>query len=282
MIALESIAVRIRTNMDTIIANTTIVTGDPARTLLYNSAIAVRDSAIAALGPTEQVLAQFPGAEVVDGKGKVVFPGLVNCHTHLLATADRGILEDFGFPTTLRFPTTTRALLTTEERQVIAALGALEALRSGTTTLLEIADHIGEFAPNLADTGLRLVLADNFNDVNPEQLRQGSYEFEEPRREAGLQRSADLLEKWHNYDAGRVTCFLAPHAPEACSPELLRQVRALADARQVGYTIHLSQSRIEVEAVMRTRGVDPTHYLFANDFLGPPAGGGPLSLCNLF
>ena len=255
--------------MNTVIANATIVTGDPGRTILYDAAIAIVDSVLEAVGPSEQVLPDFPDAEVVDGRGKAVFPGLVNCHTHLLATADRGILEDFGFPTTLRFPTTTRSLLTREERQVIATLGALEALRSGTTTLLEIADHVGEYARNLADTGLRLVLAENFNDVNPTLMREGSFEFEPGRREEGLQRSADLVDNWHNHDDGRVTCFLAPHAPESCSPDLLREVRAMAEARGLGYTIHLSQSRIEIEAVMRTRGVDPTHYLFANDFLSP-------------
>ena len=255
--------------MNTIIANATIVTGDAGRTILYDSAIAVSDSAVAALGPTERVIAEFPDAEVVDGRGKAVFPGLVNCHTHLLATADRGILEDFGFPTTLAFPTSTRALLTTEERQVIATLGALEALRSGTTTLLEIADRVGEFAQNLADTGLRLALADTFSDVNPVLLREGRFEYEPNRIEEGLQRIADLVGKWHGYDDGRVSCFLAPHAPETCSPQLLRQVREMADAKGLGYTIHLSQSRIEMEAVMRNRGVDPTHYLFANEFLGP-------------
>ena len=255
--------------METIIGNATIVTGDPARTVLYDSALAVRGSEIVALGPTEPVVSQFRDAEVINGRGKAIFPGLVNCHTHLLATADRGILEDFGFPTTLRFPTTTRSLLTTEERQVIATLGALEAIRSGTTALLEIADNVGEFAQTLADTGLRLVIADNINDINPVRLREGFYEFEDDRRAGGIQRSADLVSRWHNYDNGRVTCFLAPHAPETCSPEMLRDVRSLAESKEVGYTIHLSQSRIEIEAVMRTRGVDPTHYLFANDFLGP-------------
>lgn len=255
--------------METVIANTTIVTGDAGRTILYDSALAIRDAAIAALGPTEQVLGSFPGAEVVDGRGKAVFPGLVNCHTHLLATADRGILEDFGFPTTLRFPVSTRSLLTTEERQVIATLGVLEAIRSGTTTVLEIADNVGGFARTLADTGMRLVLGDNINDVDPVKLRDGEYEFDAERRAAGLQRSADLADQWHGFDGGRVTCFLAPHAPETCSPQLLRGVREMADARGLGYTIHLSQSRLEIEAVMRMRGVEPTHYLFANDFLGP-------------
>ena len=43
----------------------------------------------------------------------------------------------------------------------------------------------------------------------------------------------------------------------------------MAESRGIGYTIHLSQSPNEIEAVMRTRGVTPTEYLHANDFLGP-------------
>ena len=87
--------------------------------------------------------------------------------------------------------------------------------------------------------------------------------------EQGLQRSTDLVETWHGKGGGRVTCFIAPHAPETCSPALLRASREMAERHGVGYTIHLSQSNDEIEAVMRTRGVPPTHYLFANDFLGP-------------
>jgi 5-methylthioadenosine/S-adenosylhomocysteine deaminase len=50
---------------------------------------------------------------------------------------------------------------------------------------------------------------------------------------------------------------------------LLQRSKELAERFAVGYTIHLSQSHLELEAVKRTRGVSPTHYLFANDFLGP-------------
>ena len=206
---------------------------------------------------------------MVDGRGKAVFPGLINCHTHLLATGDRGILEDFGFPTRLTFPVSARALLSDEERQTLALLGALESIRSGVTCLLEISSNVAGYAADLAATGLRLALAENINDVDEARARDGVYEFEEARADAGLQRSADLVESWHGREQGRVRCFLAPHAPETCSPYLLRRTREMAERLGVGYTIHLSQSHQEIEAVMSVRGVSPTHYLFANDFLGP-------------
>ena len=90
--------------MATVIRNATVITGDAGRTVHYDGAVAVDGNRIVGIGPTSQVLAAHPDAEQVAGAGKAVLPGLVNCHTHLLATVDRGILEDFGFPTLLRFP----------------------------------------------------------------------------------------------------------------------------------------------------------------------------------
>ena len=97
--------------MTTTITDTTIVTCDPQRTVHYGAGIAIDEGRIAAIGPTDEIQARYPNADRIDGHGRAVFPGMVNCHTHMLATADRGILEDFGFPTTLRFPTTGRGLL---------------------------------------------------------------------------------------------------------------------------------------------------------------------------
>lgn len=255
--------------MTTVIANTTVVTGDAGRTVLRDAGIAISEARIVSVGQTAEVRQAHPDAEVMDGRGKAVFPGLINCHTHLLATGDRGILEDFGFPTRLAFPVSARSLLSAEERRTLALLGALESIRSGTTCLLEISSDVAGYAADLAATGLRLVLAENINDVDEAQARSGVYHFDEARAGAGLQRCADLVESWHGRYQGRVTCFLAPHAPETCSPELLRRGREMAEGYGVGYTIHLAQSRQEVEAVMRVRGVSPTHYLFASGFLGP-------------
>ncbi len=255
--------------MTIVIANTTIVTGNPDRAVLHDAGIAISEDRIVSLGPAEEVQQAYPDAEVVDGRGKAVFPGLINCHTHLLATGDRGILEDFGFPTRLSFPVSARSLLSGEERQTLALLGALESVRSGVTCLLEISADVAGYAHDLAATGLRLVLAENINDVDETQAREGVYRFDEAKADAGLQRSADLVESWHGRQQGRVNCFLAPHAPETCSPGLLRRSREMADRYGVGYTIHLSQSHQEIEAVMGVRGVSPTHYLFASDFLGP-------------
>ena len=96
--------------MKLLIKDTTVVTGNDQRTVLYNAGIVIEDRRISDIGPSMEVESRHPLADVIQGRGRVVFPGLINCHTHLQATADKGILEDFGFPTTLRFPTSGRGL----------------------------------------------------------------------------------------------------------------------------------------------------------------------------
>ena len=163
--------------MTILITNTTIVTCDEQRNIHYNAALAVDGDRVSDIGPSDEFESRYPHAERIGGRGKAVFPGLVNCHTHLLATADRGILEDFGFPTTLRFPTTGRGLLDNEGRNVFGQLGTLEAIRSGTTTMLEISNDIPDYAESLAATGMRLFLAENFNDIDDTEFEQGPFRF---------------------------------------------------------------------------------------------------------
>src|SRR5262249_23925809 len=49
-------------------------------------ALAVDGGTIAAIGATDAILGRYRNAEVYDGRGKALVPGLVNCHAHLAAT----------------------------------------------------------------------------------------------------------------------------------------------------------------------------------------------------
>ena len=255
--------------MATVIRHATIVTGDAGRTLHHDGAIAVDGDRIAAVGSSDDVERRFPHAEIVEGRGKAVFPGFVNCHTHLWFTVARGIQEDFGFPSTLRFPITVTAMLSAEENRVFALLGAIEAIRSGTTALLEVGYRVPDYAEAVAASGLRVVFGQSTSDLEPDGVPEGRFVFSPARGEKTLQSVVDVIARWHGACGGRVTCAVAAHAPEACSPANLRQARALAEQHRLRTTIHLNQSRWEVEAVMRVRGVRPTEYVFEHGFLGP-------------
>src|SRR5881409_3970885 len=144
--------------MRTVIRDTTIVSADVGRTVHHDATLVIEDDHIVALDPTNHAANQ-PGTDVIDGRGKAVFPGLSNCHTHLHLTHSRGIQEDFGFPSTLRFPSTVAAFMSEEELGVFAALGAIEAIRSGTTGLIEIGFDVPSYAHSTSRSPLRAMTA---------------------------------------------------------------------------------------------------------------------------
>src|SRR5690606_29224800 len=99
-------------------------------------------------------------AEVIDGRRKALLPGVANCHAHLPATISRGFSEDFGFPGRSFLRVSASSLLSAEETTLMAVAGALDGLRSGTTTMLENWTGIANNAAELAKTGLRWVFAE--------------------------------------------------------------------------------------------------------------------------
>lgn len=258
--------------MTTIIHGTTIVTGDSDRRIHHEAAIAIEQGRIAAIGPDREIRARFPAAELVDGRDRAVLPGFANTHTHLHMTLARGIFEDMSAPNAPPFTGGGKRLplpkLSAEEHAVMCQLGALEAIRSGTTALLEDNIGIGGYARQLADTGLRLVLAERAWDKAVGNIGGTEpFQVSEALADAGLERAARLHAGWHGAAGGRVAVGIAAWAPDMCSPGLLRRIGDLRQKQDCLCTIHLNQLWGEVAAVQKERGCLPTEYLHAEGFL---------------
>jgi cytosine/adenosine deaminase-related metal-dependent hydrolase len=257
-----------------VFTHTTVVNADSVQD---DVALAVEGQSIVAIGPTDTVLEAYPRADVYDGRGKALLPGLVNCHAHMAAVIERGFNEDFGFPNTARLTVSPGSLLEGEERTLMVMVAALEAIRTGTTTIVENVGNIERHAVALAESGLRCVFAESIRDsenvggpMSPERLALSEPpRFSASLRDEGLQRIHDLYATWHGAEQGRISVFPAAALTETSSPELLGAVRAFAEERDLGYTIHLNQSRAEFEFMVRYHGLRPAEYLDRHDFLGP-------------
>lgn len=240
-------------------------------------ALAVAGDRIAAIGPTDEILKAYPNADVYDGHGKAIFPGLVNCHAHLAATLARGFNEDFGFPNSARLKVQPNSLLQGDEATLMVTIGALEAIRTGTTTIVENSGGIARHAAALVKTGLRCVFAESVRDsenvagpMSPEGLAKSETPRFSPKlRDEGMQRINDLFSKWQGANQGRINVFPAAALAETSSPELMQAVRAFAEKHDLGYTIHLSQSRAEVDFMLKHHGMRPPAFLAKHGFLGP-------------
>jgi cytosine/adenosine deaminase-related metal-dependent hydrolase len=257
-----------------VFTHTTVINPDRVQD---DVALAIEADRIAAIGETNQIVKQYPGADVYDGRGKAIVPGLINCHAHLAATLARGFNEDFGFPNSARLAVQPNSLLQGEEATLMVSIGALEALRTGTTTIVEMSGGIGRHAAALAKSGLRCVFAESIRDsenVAGPMSPGGLAKSEPPRfsaklREEGLQRINDLFSKWHGANQGRISVFPSAALAETSSPELLQAVRAFAEKHNLGYSIHLSQSRAEVDFMVKHHGITPPAFLSRHGYLGP-------------
>jgi 5-methylthioadenosine/S-adenosylhomocysteine deaminase len=249
-----------------LIHDTTIVTADERGSILYDAAIAVSDGRIAALGPSSVLAARYPNAERVYGRGRAVFPGFANTHTHLSRVLARGIYEDLSPSHTPPFtgglaPLPLPALSPDEER-VMALLGAVEAIRSGTTLVLEESAGLDGYAGALADTGLRLVLCERAWDrANASIGQPGAFQLDPKLAQSTVERIEAFHARWDGKADGRLRAGLAAWAPDMCSPALLERLRKLQTELGVLATVHLNQIWGEVAAVKEQRGVLPTQYL---------------------
>src|SRR5437773_10224006 len=106
--------------------------------------------------------------------------------------------------------------------------------------------------------------------MSPDGLaRSETPKFSSRLRDEGMLRINDLFTAWHGKNQGRISVFPAAALAETSSPELLQAVRAFAEKHDVGYTIHLSQSRAEVDFMVRHHGLRPPAFLDKVGFLGP-------------
>ncbi len=261
----------------TVFTHTTVVTNDSERRTLRDVAMAVQNDVIAAIGDTDKVLERFPRAEIYDGRRKALLPGLVNCHAHLAATIAKGFNEDFGFPNSLNLEESPASLLSSEEATLMSTLAALEGLRAGTTTMVQNVGGIARDAEALVQTGQRWVFAESVRDITtvdgpmspPRLAKSVPPEFSDRLRTEGMQRVHDLYDAWHGRKNGLISVFPAAALVELASPELLRDVYEFAEQRDLGYTIHMTQSQAEVDFMLRYHGVRPAIFLERNGFLGP-------------
>ncbi len=251
--------------MTIVIYGAAVATVEADDTVIYDGAVAVDGNRIAAVGSSREVLAKYPAAERIDAHGKAVMPGFANVHTHLHMTLARGIYEDLSPAHKPPFGSGLSPLplppVTPDEHRLFCKLGVLEAIRSGTTAILEDATGIDDYADDLAATGVRFRLTERAWDKARGSIGDQSG-FEADRRigERCLDRMAALHHKRHGTHDDRIRVGVSAWAPDMCSPELLRDVRALQQKLDTVATIHLNQIWGEVAAVKSVRGRLPTEY----------------------
>ena len=189
----------------------------------------------------------------------MLIPGFVQTHVHLCQSLFRGMADDLELLDWLRlriFPF--EAAHTPGSMYSSAMLGAMELIRSGTTTILDMGSihHEEEVIRAIGETGLRAFVGKAMMDLNDTfpALRESTAE--------SLRSTRALAERWHNSFDGRIKYAVAPRFVLSCTDLLLGAAREMLDSFEgMLFHTHASENKGEIEAVRRRCGMENIEFL---------------------
>ena len=260
----------------TIIENAHVVTVDAVGTEHAGGHVVIEDGLIVAVGPGRADERWREDADIVDARGCLVTPGLINTHHHLYQWLTRGYAQDsilFDWLTAL-YPLWARidAGLTGAG----AAGGMAVLARSGCTT---VGDHhyvfprgsgdiVGALVESASTIGVRLHATRGSMDLGQSQGGLPP-DFAVETTDAALQASQEAVERYHDpsFDA-MVRIAIAPCSPFSVTADLLREAAVLARSLGVRLHTHASETVEEDAYCAEHFGRTPTQYLEDLGWLG--------------
>ena len=262
----------------------TVITMDPDRRVIEDGAVLVVDGRIVSVGERDAVEVEAAGLADAGGwrrctdradrllSARKCVPGFVNTHTHLFQGLLKGPGDDRPLYRWLREMTVPAGTaLTEEDCEAAAALGAVEAIRSGATTIVDF--MYAHPRPFLADAvirglepaGLRALVARGFVTHGEEHGMPAAFIEPLDRALADVAR----LRAAHASPGRLITIGVAPCLLWMVDERGLRATREFADATGALITYHMAETAFEVELSARLYGVAETEFLERIGFLGP-------------
>lgn len=227
------------------------------------------------------------GAELIDARGRLVIPGLINAHYHSHDTLCRGLFEELPLEMWLLYTLPLGANRSREEVRARTLVGALESIRCGITC---VQDMLGLIPLDDASTdvvidayreiGLRVVFSPMVWDVPPVAMVRHKDDLPADVQEMlgttgrPIRDQLDYLEhQFRRHPAGGALHWaLAPFAPQRCTPAMLQGCAELAERHDLPVYTHVYETRGQV-LIARERFADHggslISYLENNGLLNP-------------
>lgn len=236
---------------DLVITNALVVAADDAGTVIPDGAVAVSDGRIARIGRSDEIGGD--AGEVIDARGMLLMPGLINMHCHAGDSLFRGLVEDLPLEPWLQG--VWRAEGATLDRETVrlgARLGFAELLLGGVTTTMDMFWYPDETVAAARDVGMRVATGGIFFDG------RGMDRVAGPAR---LDEAAAFFDAFGA--AGDVFAGCLPHGAYTVGPEGLRSAKAMADARGGFFCTHAAETRAERQDIETRYGRSVIRHLDA-------------------
>lgn len=224
--------------------------------------ILIQDSFIMKITDTDD---RYESKEVLNGKNKLVMPGLVDGHTHTCQQLLRGRTANEYPMVWTRILVPYESSLTPEDCYWSAKLACLEMIKSGTTAFAESGStHMGDVANAVIESGMRAALARSTMDIGdaiPDCMKESS--------ELNILHTEALYDKYQGTGDGRVDIWFAIRQVMTCSPELIREIGKEARRLKTGIHAHLCEHKDEVSFCLQHYQKRPAEFLDDMGVLGP-------------
>jgi len=233
--------------MATVLKNFIIVTIDQSNRIIRDGSLVFDHGKITAVGPVDSIHCP-PGAEVIDGHGTMaVMPGFVDAHSH--SSLLRGYSENLNLMDWLPVYQREHQVLTAEDAYWASLLCYLEALKGGTTTVLDMYRYMDRCADAAQTLGLRVHMAPYVADSSNKDF------FE------SLDSNEQLIAKYHGRSNGRIKVMVGLEHLFYCTRQAYERAVAMAEHYDVLLHTHSSELKSEVDAVYAHFGKLPIHQL---------------------
>ncbi len=212
--------------------------------------VVVRGTQITYIGTEKPEQAE---GERVDGRGRLLMPGLVNAHTHVAMTLMRGYGDDLPLDTWLTgriFPFEDK--LTGEDVYWGSLLGMAEMLASGTTSFSDMYYFCDRIAEAAMSCGIKANIGRGISCFDPSKAFRDLPAYGEIR---------DLLASVHGAEDGRILIDVAPHSEYTTRPDILYDAAALAADAGARMQVHLAETRKEQLECVGRHGKTPAQVL---------------------
>ena len=229
--------------MSILIKDAIVVTQNEKREITRNDVLVV-DNRIEEVAKGINEKAEY----VIDAKGRILMPGLINMHTHVAMTLFRGYGEGLPLARWLEekiWPI--EAKQTPKDARIAAMLAIVEMLRSGTTAFCDQcllgAKEIGQAANEI---GIRAHVSQGLFDLLPGRDFEGE--------SIAMERAAYPQDRLVSYGIG-------PHSPYTCSDKMLSKAGTFAKKQKRKLHMHVSETRKETFDVLKDHKKRPFEYL---------------------
>ncbi|MCC6098364.1 MAG: putative aminohydrolase SsnA [Coriobacteriaceae bacterium] len=251
-----------------LVGNGRVVTRDEANPFVEDGAVAIEGSRIVEVGKYDALRAKYPQAELIDARGGLVMPGLINCHTHIYSGLARGLSIKGCNPTNFLENLEQQwwnidRHLTLDGTRACAYVTMMESFRNGVTTIFDHHASFRQIPGSLfaikdvaQEMGMRACLCYEVSD------RDGKQKLEESIRE-----NADFARWAAEEDSDMIAAMFGGHALFTLPDEAL-DAMVKANDGLTGFHVHVCEGMNDVYDSAQRHGVSSVHRLLDHGLLG--------------